>query len=248
MLNQYKLGRIHDHQPPPVPDLMSYATKTLPPPSASVAIPSIAGDAHTAWGMLGNDQWGDCTIAGADHVIMADSAITTQPYTAPSLTDVEHEYFGLTGGPDSGLVMSKVLLSWRGAGMFGNKLAAYAPVHATNTTALQQSVDWFGTAYCGVNLPQPAEGQFNQNGTGVWQLTGTSADQQIEGGHCIVLVAYDAEYLYAVTWGAIVGVTYQWWAQYADEAWATISQEFVARGGDARGISLATLQADLNNA
>jgi hypothetical protein len=198
--------------------------------------------------MLGNDQWGDCTIAGADHVIMADSAVCKQPYAAPSLTAVEHEYFGLTGGPDSGLVMSKVLSSWRAAGMFENKLAAYAPVHATNTTALQQCIDWFGTAYCGVNLPQPAEGQFNQNGTGVWDLTGTSADKQIEGGHCIVLVGYDAEHIYAVTWGAIVGITYQWWAQYADEAWATITQEFVKSGGDARGISLTTLQADLNKA
>ena len=133
--------------------------------------------------------------------------------------------------------MSKVLSSWRSVGMFGNKLAAYAPVHATNTTELQQCIDWFGVAYCGVNLPQPAEGQFKQDGTGVWQLTGTSADQQIEGGHCIVLVAYDADNLYAVTWGAIVGITYQWWAQYADEAWATITQEFVSRGGDAHAVS-----------
>ena len=248
MLSQYKLGRVHDHRPPPVPDLVTYATKPLPPPAASVAIPSIAGDPHTAWGMLGNDQWGDCTIAGADHVIMADSAICKQPYTAPSLTAVEHEYFGLTGGPDSGLVMSKVLSSWRGAGMFENKLSAYAPVHATNTTALQQCVDWFGTAYCGVNLPKPAESQFNQSGTGVWDLTGTSDDQQIEGGHCIGLVGYDADHLYAVTWGAIVGITYRWWAQYVDEAWATITQEFVSGGGDARGISLTNLQADLNNA
>jgi hypothetical protein len=62
-----------------------------------VAIPSIAGNARTDWGMLGNDQWGDCTIAGSDHVIMADCAVSSESYTAPSLTAVEHEYFGLTG-------------------------------------------------------------------------------------------------------------------------------------------------------
>jgi hypothetical protein len=248
MLTHYKLGRIHDHYPPPVSDLATYATKPLPAPAASVAIPSIAGNNRTDWGMLGNDQWGDCTIAGADHVIEADSAVATQPFTLPSLNAVEHEYFGLTGGPDSGLVLSKVLKAWRASGMFTNKLAAYAPVQVTNTTLLQQCIEWFGTAYVGVNLPQPAEGQFNPDGSGIWDLTGTAADQQIEGGHCIVLVAYDGEYLYAVTWGAIVSVTYGWWARYGDEAWATITQEFVARGGDARGISLSSLEADLNHA
>jgi hypothetical protein len=214
----------------------------------SVGIPSIAGNPRTDWGVLGNDQWGDCTIAGADHIIMADAAIAAEPYTAPTLGAVEREYFGLTGGPDSGLVMSSVLKSWRSIGMFGNKLDAYAPVQARNTTMLQQCIEWFGTSYCGVNLPQPAEGQFNVDGTGVWNLTGTGSDNLIEGGHCITLVAYDSEYLYAVTWGAIVAITYRWWAQYADEAWAVITQEFVARNGDARGLSLATLQADLAKA
>ncbi|HLN17902.1 MAG TPA: hypothetical protein VK277_14260 [Acidimicrobiales bacterium] len=248
MLTQYKLGRIHDHNPPPVPDLATYATKPLPPPAASVSVPAIAGNPNADWGMLGNDQWGDCTIAGADHVIMGDSAIVAAPYTAPTLAAVEREYFGLTGGPDSGLVLSAVLKAWRATGMFGNKLAAYAPVHVNNTTLLQQCVEWFGAAYVGVNLPKPAEGQFKPDGSGVWDLTGTSADQQIEGGHCIVLVAYDADNLYAVTWGAIVGITYRWWAQYGDEAWATITAEFVQRNGDARGISLSSLEADLNNA
>jgi hypothetical protein len=245
MLTQYKLGRIHDYAAPPVPDLATYATKTLPAPSASVAVP---GDNLANWGMLGNDQWGDCTIAGADHVILADSTITSEPYSAPSLTAVEREYFGLTGGPDSGLQLSQVLQAWKSVGMFGNKISSYAPVHAQNTTLLQQCIEWFGASYVGVNLPQPAEGQFNPDGSGVWDLTGTSADSQIEGGHCIVLVGYDADKLYAITWGAVVGITYRWWAQYAEEAWAVITQEFVARNGDARGISLAQLQADLNAA
>lgn len=243
MLTHYRMGRIHDHQPPPIGDLSTYATKELPPPAASVAVP---GNDWANWGMLGNNQWGDCTIAGAAHVMLADSTIVSTPYTLPALNVVERVYFGLTGGPDSGLVMSKVLGAWRASSMFGNKLAAFAPVHAQNTTLLQQSIEWFGTAYCGVNLPQPAEGQFQPDGKGVWDLTGTAADHQIEGGHCIALVAYDAQYLYAVTWGAIVAITYRWWSHYADEAWATITQEFVNRGGDARGLSLAALQADLS--
>lgn len=240
------LGRIHDHTPPPVPDLARYATKPLPAPTASVAVP---GGNVADWGMDGNDQWGDCTIAGVDHIDRADSTIAEEPYRAPALHAVEQTYFGLTGGADSGLVMSKVLKAWRASGLFGRKLAAYAPVHAQNTTMVQQCIDWFGAAYLGVNLPAPAQTQFKADGSGVWDLTGTADDDKILGGHCIVGVGYGEDgRTQAVTWGAVVTITPAWWQKYVEEVWATITAQFVARGGDARGLGLAALQADLTNA
>jgi hypothetical protein len=245
MTTRFKLGRIHSFAAPPVANLASYATQPLPPPATSVAVP---GSNQSNWGMDGNDQWGDCTIAGVDHVIEADSTIVSSTYSAPALDDIKKTYFGLTGGPDSGLVIADVLKAWQAPGLFSNKLSAYAPVNPRNTTALQQCIEWFGAAYVGVNLPATADAQFKTDGTGTWDLTGTAEDHKIEGGHCIVLVGYDSAKLYAVTWGAIVGITYAWWTQYADEAWATITQAFVDRGGDARGLDLATLQADLSKA
>lgn len=242
-MSTYKLGRIHDHNPPVVPDLATYATKPLPPPPTEVAVP---GGNVSSWGMDLNDTYGDCTIAGVDHIDEADSAIANEAYSAPPSAVIERTYFGLTGGADSGLVLSAVLKAWHATGLFGQKLAAYAPVSAQNTTLVQQCIAWFGTAYIGVNLPAPAEKQFSPDGTGVWDLTGTSADHQIEGGHCIVPVGYSSDgSVQAVTWGAIVTITPAWWAKYVEEVWATISEAFVLRNGDARGLSLSTLQADL---
>ena len=245
MASTYKLGRIHDFSPPPVPDLSTYVTTALPTPAASVNPPA---NNRTNWGMDGNDTWGDCTIAGADHVTLADATIASEPYQAPTLDQVKQTYFGLTGGADSGLVLSAVLRAWQTTGLFGTTLSAYAPVHVTNSVLLRQCIDFFGTAYVGVNLPKPAEGQFKTDGTGVWDLTGTAEDHDMLGGHCICLVGYDATHYIGVTWGATVLISLQWWARYADEAWATITQSFVERGGDARGINLATLQHDLASA
>lgn len=239
----YKTGRIHDHLPPPVPDLATYATKPLPAPPDEVDVP---GANLKNWGMDLNDTYGDCTIAGADHIGEADCAVAKEQYHAPSSAVIERTYFGLTGGADSGLVMSAVLKAWRATGLFGQKLAAYAPVHAQNTTLVQQCIAWFGAAYIGVNLPKPAEGQFSPDGTGVWDLTGTSADNQIEGGHCVAPVGYRSDgSVQAVTWGAIVTITPAWWSKYVEEVWATITEPFVLRSGDARGLSLSTLEADL---
>ena len=64
------------------------------------------------------------------------------------------------------------------------------------------------------------------------------------GGHCIPIIAYDSTYLYAITWGSVVAISYPAWAFMAQEAWAVISGELAA--GDGHGINLAALQADLS--
>jgi hypothetical protein len=71
-------------------------------------------------------------------------------------------------------------------------------------------------------------------------------NEQIIGGHCVPIVGYDEQYLYAVTWGGVQAITYPAWHQIATEAWAVITGEFVARNGDGRGVSLAALRADLD--
>ena len=60
------------------------------------------------------------------------------------------------------------------------------------------------------------------------------------------LVGYDDSFLYAVTWGGIAPITYPAWHSISSEAHACITGEFVARGGDGRGVNLSALEADLD--
>lgn len=230
-----KLGLIHDHRPGLVPDLAVFATKPLPAPAAKVAVPAIGTPP-----MALNNQLGDCTIAGVVHLDETWSAITSEPWTYCGDEKVRSSYFSLTGGEDTGLMIDDVLQTWHSTklGCSPFKIGGFAPIHPQNSTAVKQAIDFFGAAYCGVNLPTIAQQQF-QNGE-AWHLTGTEADYDIEGGHCIDLIAYDSVY-YAITWGAVQAVELAWIARYCTQARAIVPHEFEKRGGDARGLNIAAL-------
>lgn len=238
---RYRLGLIHDHQPPKTADLAAYATGPLPTPPAEVQVPDVPG----GFPMADNDRLGDCTIAGGPvHGDQVWRALTQMPYTYPGDQAVQEAYFGLTGGADTGLMLRQVCEAWR-KGLLGSTITAYAPVDPQDLTAVKGSIAFFGCCYVGVNLPAVAQQQFRPDGSGVWDLTGTDADYDIEGGHCVLFAGYGSN-LVAVTWGSTVQVTPRWWATYARSAYAIIPAEFEEHGGDTRGINVAQLVADLD--
>jgi len=158
---------------------------------------------------------------------------------------VVEQYKKLTGcvtpgdSHDLGLVLSDVLKVWQQEGLFaGNKLAAYAPVDHTSVLDIHQAVAAYGVSYSGVALPESAEEQFNAGEP--WTVVG---DQPV-GGHCVVIVGYDPAWLYVCTWGAIVKVSWAWWATYATECWALIPEEFVAAGHGPE-LDIPGMQADI---
>jgi len=77
-----------------------------------------------------------------------------------------------------------------------------------------------------------------------WDLTGTPADDQIEGGHCVILVGYDADHAYCITWGRVQAITWNWLRSYIEESWAIITPEIVTRGEYGQ-LRLAELLTDL---
>lgn len=230
-----KLGKLEAVRPHGLADLAVYAQGKLPAPPAAADVPVVG-----TWGMDGNDQYGDCTVAGAAHMVAGWNAEVHEADAVPSVTDVVDTYFELTTGEDSGLVEHTVLQEWYSTGLWGNRIAGYAPVDPKDLTALHQAIAFYGAAYVGVQLPQSAQTQF-----GAGQPWAVEPGSPILGGHCIVFVGYDAKALYAVSWGAVVEVTYPWWATYGDEAWAVLPDEFVRAGHDAPGIDLVSLRADL---
>jgi hypothetical protein len=199
--------------------------------------------------MACNDRFGCCVISEVVHDDMAWSSITAETYTYPGDDAVKDTYLGLTGGADTGLMIDDVLATWhaKGLGCSPNKIGPWAPVNPQNSTALRQCIDFFGACRIGVNLPAIAQQQFFNHEA--WDLTGTEADFDIEGGHDVGLYGYESDNktFYVVTWGKVQPVTLRWLYRYTTQARAVIPYEFEARGGDARGLNITALDQWLNH-
>jgi hypothetical protein len=243
---RFKLGLIHDHRPPEVPNLATFATVKVPAPPPSMDLIKATRP------MALNDRDGDCTIAGAAHVNQDGSLQVKQKWTYCGDTLTGKTYFGLTGGQDTGLMLPQVLKPWHlgqssEGGLFlgENPNGGYAIVHPKNTTQVKQALWIFGNTYTAVDLPAIAQDQFRPDGSGVWELTGTQADYDIEGGHCIVGAAYNATGPICVTWGSTVQVTWEWWFTYVVQCYVVVPPAFVAHGGDGRGFDLTAIDTYL---
>ena len=237
MTTARKLGRLPGQIPVGLRDLSYYVAGSLPAPPPSVAVPDIAD-----WGMLANDTYGDCGPAGAIHGLMAAAADTGQRESFPTAQQVVDYYLTYTGGQDTGVVLSQFLAYVRQHSFYGQTISAYAPVDVHHAPTVQTAIDLYDFAYAGIFVTQAMMDAFDQ---GLPWLAEMTQGEQL-GGHCIPLVGYDETYYYAVTWGQLQPITYNAWHRMADEAWAVLTGELVAAGGDGHGINLAALQADLD--
>lgn len=229
------LGRLPGRVPAGLGTLNYYAAGPLPAPPASVAVPAVAD-----WGMLGNDRYGDCGVAGLEHGFMADAADTSVTETQASGQQAVTYYLKYTGGQDDGVVLADYLAYVRRTGYYGRKVTAYAPVAVHDVPTLQTAITLYDFAYTGITVTGAMEGAF---AAGKPWTTATLRGEEL-GGHCVPVVGYDDEHLLAVTWGQVQAITYPAWHRMSGEAWAVITGELSR--GDGHGVSLAALTADLN--
>jgi hypothetical protein len=214
----------------------------LPPPPESVDALGELPD----WGMLGNDRLGDCTCAGVAHLRLADCNIAGNPL--PTITDADvvgfYEHFGYRpGDPDSdqGAVCQDVLAYWHRSGFLGERVGAYARVDLSDRREVMQAINLFGALYCGLTVTQATEDQTDAGQP--WDYVPGSKEL---GGHCVIVGAYDADGLTAVTWGQRQRLTWTCWERQFDEAWVPINPDWInsASGMSHGGLNLAALQAD----
>lgn len=231
------LGRLPSQFPGPLYDLTYYVAGSLPKAPPSVVSPKVAD-----WGMLANDTVGDCGVASAEHVFMADASITHLTEPEAGAEQAKDYYFKYTGGQDSGVVLSQYLAYVRKNGYYGHTLHAYAPVKVSDIPTLQSVVNLYGAAYTGITVTAAMQQAFSMHRP--WTLAVCSG--QIIGGHAVPIVGYTDEYLTIVTWGGLQNITYSAWHHIASESWALITGEFVTANGDGRGVALDVLNADLD--
>ncbi len=221
-----------------------YLTSQLPPPPPSVDWSS----AVARWPMYLNDRYGDCTCAAVGHMIEAWTASAhapRQPTDAAILGLYEHF---TPPGPDNGCNMLDVLKYWRSHGVAGDRIGAFALLEQRSIVQARQAIALFGGCYIGVMLPD-----FVADAPDLlavpWTVPpyGTRGDgaPDPEAGHCINAVGYDATHVHVVTWGRIKAMSWGFYQDYSDEAYAVLSSDFLAQGRTPAGFDLAQLQADL---
>ena len=232
-----KLGKLAARRPVGLKELPEYLTIPLSPAPPAVKVPGIQD-----WQMLGNDTLGDCTFAGIAHAQDAltwDLAMHESQHHA-SDAQVVAAYLAYTGGQDIGADEASLLQHWRTNRLFAGKDFGYAPT-ALDLNTVKQVINSFGVAYIGIQCPQSAQEQF-----GAGQPWTVVQGSPIEGGHCIILVGYDPQYIYGVSWGKVVAIDPAFLTQYMDECWAIICPE-ISTKGEFHSVNLSALQADLTN-
>ena len=188
----------------------------------------------SSWGMDGNDNWGDCTLAEIDHAEKSNQVVAGNTEVVSTTKEVLAAYSAVTGfdpndpSTDQGAVMQDVRNYWRKNGVTlggkPRKILLFAELNnpTKNINLVKLAVEQFGEVGLGINFPDSAMDQFDQGEP--WDVV---AGATIEGGHAIALVGFDEEYFYIVTWGEVHKMTLAFFTKYVDEAWIQINEDFV---------------------
>jgi hypothetical protein len=202
--------------------------------------------------ILGNDQYGDCTVAGAFHVhgtILANAGEPPDP--GLSAANATNLYLQLTGGKDIGLDEQTVLNHWQKDGLLPGgtrKIAGWMAVDATNKAHCQLAAWLFENLYFGVELPDAWINPMPSASGFLWDVAGAPDPGN---GHCFVAPGYDAAGPKCATWGMVGNVSWEAVAKYAvdsasGELYTVISADGIAKA-TARcpaGVDWAGLVAD----
>ncbi len=246
-----KLGKQPARHDPRTLLLASYITPALPTSPASLDLTKKVG---TSWGMMDNDEIGDCTIAAAGHLLMEWTANAGKKMFTPTNQQIVAAYSAITGynpstgANDNGAVEIDVLNYWRQKGIAGHKIGAYAALEPSNQTDVMDAVYIFEGCYIGLQLPISAQDQTKNHQPWSVPPGGPTGDGKPGswGGHAVPVVAYDGRGVTVVTWGALQIMTWSFWNAYCDEAYAIISTDYLTNQKvTPGGFNLQQLQADL---
>ena len=245
-----KLGKSDARHDPRTLLMASYVSTGLPTPPASFDLTTKV----SSWGMMENDQIGDCTCAAAGHLLMEWTANAGKKMFTPTNKQIVAAYSAITGynpatgSNDNGAVEIDVLNFWRQSGIAGHKIGAYVALEPANHNHVMDSVFIFEGCYIGLQLPISAQSQVQNHQPWSVPPGGPNGDGKPGswGGHAVPVVAYDSRGVTVVTWGALQRMTWSFWETYCEEAYAIVSNDYLNKKKQApQGFNVAQLQGDL---
>lgn len=245
-----KLGKLQPKCDNRTLKLSKYLTHVLPQPKPEVDY----SNKISVWGMMKNDEIGDCAIVAPGHMMMCWTSQSEDKIFIPTDEQIVESYSAITGykpgdsSTDNGSVEIDVLNYWRNKGIAGRKIVAYVSVNTRNLDHVKLATDLFGGLYTGFALPLSAQNQKIWDVTSFWNTKGSAGSW---GGHAVNIVAYDKNGLTCVTWGAKQKMTWAFWKRYCDEAYAIISNDWLTDVSNdtlsPQGIDIKNLKEDLDS-
>jgi hypothetical protein len=198
----------------------------------------------TDFGMMLNDNEGDCVFAAGGHAIQTWTKVLGVQRT-PTDDQIQSYYEGWAGyrpgdpSTDDGYVIVDFLNKWRSFGYCGAILDGYADPDWNNLDHIKLSIALFGGVCIGVQIAQREMDQWNAGEP--WIST-----QRGSEGHALWLPKYDGQWLYCVTWGRLQPMSPDFFVSHCDEAHTLRSPLFLnAQGEAASNVDLAAWDADL---
>ncbi len=213
------------------------------------------GSLYTDWGVLGNDQYGDCVFASAAHQTMMWTKLRGGVDVPMSTKNTLQDYSDVTGfdpkdpSTDQGAYVLDSLKYRRSTGCrdaAGNrhKIEAYVSIDPKNFDLAMQACFVFGAIEMGFEVPETIWDQMD-NGE-YWDVVDPNAF--IVGGHDVHWVGSrnSAARATFITWGKRQQMTRRFYETYNDETWVPLSAEQIRPDGKGiHGLNLVQLQADL---
>jgi hypothetical protein len=235
----------------PTLKLADYIKPELAAPPAAVSRPHPGFN----WGMLKNDEVGDCVIAMMLHSIEDFHLDAGTPVPAFTDEDAIKLYSAITGynpndpNTDQGTNETTAMHYWERRGLrtsdnVDHQIVATVAVDPSNLNECRIAIDEFVDLQIGIALPLTAQGQTEWTVVGNGK-TGHSAPGSW-GGHGIPYREYDAETFKCVTWGAELLLTVPFHQAYAQEAHVVVTMEMLNRTGvGPSGVAWDELIADI---
>ena len=222
--------------------LAKYLPASLPEPPESVDWTH----GITDFGMMLNDNEGDCVFAAGGHAIQTWTAAHGAVRTPPD-DQIQSYYQGWAGfrpgdpSTDHGYVIVDFLNRWKLFGYCGAIVDAYADPDWNNTEHVKLSIALFGGVDIGLQLPLAWQNADTWDAVG-----GADGEPGSWGGHSVWVPAYNPTGPICVTWGALKQMTWAGFQRYCDECHTLRSPLFLnVHGEAAANVDLAAWDSDL---
>jgi len=250
-----KLGRLARTYDPRIPHMSALlAGKTIAPPPPAC---DWTAKMPTNLGMMLNDTLGDCTCAAFYHALQVWSINTAGAIDTEPDSDVEQLYIRACGytpgekgegpGGNEQKVLTYLLKTGAPTGPTAasvQKISAFVEVDPRMVDDVKHTIYDCGVAYIGLQVPYYINPDPPAQTPAVWDVQTTN--NQITGGHAVVLAGYTADGARVISWGEFYTMTWSFFAKYVDEVYAIADQDWMAKKGTSpAGLSLPELEAQM---